>query len=160
MELRRVRLSDPEVAPLLAGLARDYEERYGPNDELSLTRVEEFDPPEGLFVVLLDGEVSAAGGGFRRHGEGVCEVKRMWTNPAYRRRGLAQRVLSVLEREAAAAGYHRVVLETGNRQPEATALYEGRGYTRIPVYGPYPLARAYALDLPPFERAAASTCLG
>jgi hypothetical protein len=34
VELRQVRLSDPEVEPLLAGLAQEYERRYGPGDEM------------------------------------------------------------------------------------------------------------------------------
>ncbi len=150
MELRKIRLGDPEAAPLLAGLAREYEERYGRNDEMSRTEAHEFDPPAGLFVVLLDGEVTVAGGGFRAYGPpagGVCEVKRMWTDPRYRRRGLAVRVLTALEQEAAAAGYHTLILETGTLQPEAAALYESRGYTPIPPYGPYPHALAYAVDL-------------
>lgn len=148
MELRRVSLSDPSVVPLLEGLAHEYHERYGGNDELLSTKPDQFDPPTGLFVVLLDGAVTTAGGGFRRHAEGACEVKRMWTNPAYRRRGLAARVLSVLEQEAAAAGYQRLVLETGPRQPEAAALYSGLGYTPIPTYGPYPHALAFETQLP------------
>ena len=50
---------------------------------------DELDPPSGLFLVLLDGPVTEAGGAFRAYAEGVCEVKRRWTDAAYRRRGLA-----------------------------------------------------------------------
>jgi len=51
----------------------------------------------------------------------------------------------VLEREIAARGYRRVYLMTGDRQPEAEALYTGAGYTRLdeplPAAGPiYPIA--------------------
>ena len=35
MELRRRRLTDVEVAPLLDGLAVEYHTRYGSNDEMS-----------------------------------------------------------------------------------------------------------------------------
>jgi GNAT superfamily N-acetyltransferase len=147
MELRRVRLSDALVAPLLAGLAAEYQARYGANDELSRAQASEFEPPGGGFFVLLDAGVTAAGGGFRPHAEGVCEVKRMWTNPVYRRQGLAARILDALEEAATGAGYRGLVLETGPRQPEAAALYEGRGYRRIPFYGHYPQALAFAVDL-------------
>lgn len=143
MELRRVSLNDPAALPLLDGLAQEYLERYGPGDEMLSTKADEFEPPAGLFVVVLYGPVTVAGGGFRRHAEEVCEVKRMWTHPAYRRRGLAQRVLAALEEEALACGYRRLVLETGPSQPEAAALYARRGYTPIPVYGPYPHAVAF-----------------
>lgn len=148
LHLAQVRLSDPEAAPLLAGLAEEYHTRYGSNQEMSRASTGEFDPPAGLFLVVLDGTVTAAGGGFRRHAEGACEVKRMWTDPAYRRRGLADRVLGALEEAAARAGYTRLVLETGPAQPEAARLYGRRGYARIPAYGHYPEALAFSLDLP------------
>ena len=153
VQFQLVRLGDPLVAPLLAGLEEEYRSRYGANDEMGQTDEQEFDPPAGLFVVLVDHPPGAgsphavAGGGFRAHGESTCEVKRMWTHPAYRRRGLAVRVLDRLEKEAAAAGYQRLVLETGPRQPEAEAMYVARGYIRTATYGRYEEARAFAVEL-------------
>ncbi len=145
--MRQVRFGDPEVKPVLAGLADEYEIRYGKNNEMARTTDIEFDPPSGLFVVVMDGAVTAAGGGFRRYEPTTCEVKRMWTHPAYRRRGMAASVLSALEAAARNAGYARLILETGPRQPEAEAFYARQGYSRIDVYGRYPDARAFALDL-------------
>ena len=71
----------------------------------------------------------------------------MWTSPQYRRHGLATWVLRYLEGAARETGYAYMVLETGPRQPEAEALYAGRGYSRIEVYGHYPDAKAFRLDL-------------
>jgi GNAT superfamily N-acetyltransferase len=147
LELRRVRLSDAEAAPLLAGLTDEYEARYGPNPEMTRATHDEFDPPAGLFVVLMDGPVTAAGGGFRRHSADTCEIKRMWTSDQYRRQGLAHRVLDALEDGAREAGYGRIILETGPRQPEAVALYTARGYSRIEVFGHYAEAKAFEFDL-------------
>jgi GNAT superfamily N-acetyltransferase len=147
MEVRRVRLIDAEVEPLLAGLTDEYDTRYGENIEMTRTSTEEFDPPGGLFVVLMDGSTTAAGGGIRRHDADTCEVKRMWTSPEYRRQGLATRVLRALEDGARELGYTRVILETGPRQPEAEALYLGLGYRRIDYYGHYPEALGFGLDL-------------
>jgi ribosomal protein S18 acetylase RimI-like enzyme len=128
-------------------LEQEYLSRYGPGDEMTRVPGHEFDPPRGGFLVLVDGPVTAAGGGYRFFEEGTCEVKRMWTHPGYRRRGLAARVLDALEGSARAAGYRRLVLETGPNQPEAAALYRGRGYQPIPPFGPYPQALAFAADL-------------
>jgi GNAT superfamily N-acetyltransferase len=147
MEIRRVRFSDPEVKPLLVGLSDEYDTRYGENIEMTRASEAEFDPPAGLFVVLMDGPTTAAGGGLRRFNESTCEVKRMWTSPLYRRRGLATEVLQSLEDAAREIGYASLILETGPRQPEAEALYAGRGYSRIEPYGHYPEAHAFRIDL-------------
>ncbi len=34
-------------------------------------------------------------------------------------------------------GWSRLVLETGNRQPDAIRLYEREGYVRVPNFGYY-----------------------
>ncbi len=147
MEIRRVRFSGPEVESLLLGLNDEYDTRYGENIEMTRASEAEFDPPAGLFIVFMDGPTTAAGGGFRRFDRSTCEVKRMWTSPLYRRRGLATRALQSLENAAWEIGYAHLVLETGPRQPEAKALYAGRGYSRIESYDHYPEAHAFRVDL-------------
>ena len=147
MELRQVRLTDPVVSPLIEGLSREYEVRYGEIDEMAAVDAREFDPPSGTFLVLVeDGEV-LAGGGLRRIADDTCEVKRMWTAAAHRRNGYATQVLARLEDVARAAGYATLLLETGPLQPEAIDLYTARGYLRIPYYGRYPDAVAFRLSL-------------
>jgi GNAT superfamily N-acetyltransferase len=143
MELRRVRMNDPEVAPLLRGLADEYERRYGPNGELASVPAHEFEPPQGAFLVVLEGGVTVAGGALRQMSSQVCEVKRMWTAPDQRRKGYASVVLDALERAARELGYDTLRLETGRAQPEAHAFYRRRGYNRIPPYGSYEGATAF-----------------
>lgn len=147
MELRWVRLTDAVVAPLLAGLSEEYQSRYGSNDEMARAHPEEFEAPAGGFLVAVADGVTVAGGGFRQVSETVCEVKRMWTSPTHRRQGLAVRVLTALEDEAARRGYATLRLETGPNQPEAIAMYTSRGYHRIPIYGHYPEALAFEKEL-------------
>ncbi len=62
------------------------------------TQPREFEPPDGMFVVLTRDAETIAGGGFVRLADGVAEIKRMWTSPDHRRRGCARVVLSELER--------------------------------------------------------------
>ena len=88
--------------------------------------------------MLIDGGEVLAGGGLRRIADDTCEVKRMWTAAGHRRKGYASQVLTGLEDAARAAGYSTLLLETGPLQPEAIALYTGRGYHRISYYGRYP----------------------
>ena len=147
MELCQARLDDPEVEPLLEGLAEEYEARYGDVSELATVDPGQFAPPAGVFLVLRHGGVTVAGGGLRKLADDLCEVKRMWTAPDHRRRGYASIVLEALEGEARARGYARLRLETGPAQPEARNLYEQRGYHRIPHYGIYELATAFEVRL-------------
>ncbi|KAB2925114.1 MAG: GNAT family N-acetyltransferase [Bacteroidetes bacterium] len=88
-------------------------------------------------VVAFDGDVPVACGAFKRYSEDTMELKRMYTVPERRGEGAAGTVLRALERWAAEEGYVRAVLETGERQPEAIALYVKHGYVRIPNYGQY-----------------------
>lgn len=65
------------------------------------------------------------------------ELKRMYTVPAHRGRGIARRLLARLEAEALARGCRAFALETGYLQPEAIGLYERSGYRRCPPFGNY-----------------------
>jgi GNAT superfamily N-acetyltransferase len=84
----------------------------------------------------VDG-VPAGTAAWRTLGGGRAEMKRVYVEQAFRRRGLAQVVVAALEESARRAGYRSVVLNSGDRQPEALALYEALGYTPVPGYGIY-----------------------
>jgi GNAT superfamily N-acetyltransferase len=89
-------------------------------------------------VVVAYEDMQAVGcGAIKEFAPGVMEVKRMYTLPAYRGKGIAAKVLGALEGWAAELGCEKCVLETGKRQPEAIALYEKSGYQMIPNYGQY-----------------------
>lgn len=152
-ELRFVAVDqrDPLAAPLLAELAVEYSGRYGGTEQrvmkwlLEEYPAEDFTPPDGaLLIGLLDGQ-PVTGGAFRRFDDSRAELKRVWTDSRHRQRGFAKTIVAELEREIAARGYRRVYLTTGNRQPEAEALYLSSGYTRLasplPTVGEtYPIA--------------------
>jgi ribosomal protein S18 acetylase RimI-like enzyme len=134
-----VNVSNPLAAPLFKELEYEYSTRYEayvPREELSKELIrypaEFFAAPHGAFLLLLRDGQAIAGGAFMRHVDpGTAEFKRIWTSAAYRRQGLARRVLDELEAQAARQGYTRVFLGTGPRQPEAVALYRSAGYTLL-----------------------------
>lgn len=143
-ELRFVAVSqhDPLAAPLLAELAVEYASRYGGTEQRVMEWLrqeypaQDFTPPDGaLLIGLLDG-VPVTGGAFRRFDDTRAELKRIWTDRGHRQRGYAKAVLAELEREIVSRGYRRAYLTTGDRQPEAEALYLSSGYTRLA--GPLP----------------------
>jgi GNAT superfamily N-acetyltransferase len=137
---------DPLAQPLLAELAAEYALRYGGTPEahlawLPVPAAELTAPDGGLLIGVLRG-VPVTGGAFRRFDADTAELKRIWTDSAHRRRGYARALLAALEAEIAARGYRRLYLITGNRQPEAEALYDATGYTRVeaepmPSWGPF-----------------------
>ena len=95
--------------------------------------------PLGCFVVAwLDGAPVGCGAVKPWDStDGIGEVKRMYTAPAARRRGVSRAILRYLEAAARDLGYGRLQLETGTAQPEALALYESEGWHRITPYGHY-----------------------
>ncbi len=89
-------------------------------------------------VVIAYLDNSPAGCGcFRRFDEYSVEVKRMFVADEYRGNGAGKAILNELEKWAAELGYGTMVLEMGNRQPEAAGLYRKQGYCIIPNYGQY-----------------------
>ena len=156
-DLRFVKVGQDDLLaePLLAELAVEYASRYGSTTEavtawLREYPADEFAPPAGgMLVGLVDGK-PVTGGAFRRFDAETAELKRIWTDGRHRRRGHARALLAALEAEIAALGYRHVYLTTGNRQPEAEALYLATGYHRLdeplPAEGEvYPMA--FAKDL-------------
>ncbi|TMI63758.1 MAG: GNAT family N-acetyltransferase [Bacteroidetes bacterium] len=88
-------------------------------------------------VVVYENDYPVACGAIREFKADSMEVKRMYTLPEMRGKGIAGIVLTELEKWAAELGYKKCVLETGKRQPEAIHLYEKNGYKIIPNYGEY-----------------------
>ena len=91
-----------------------------------------------LVLVARDDEGTALGcGALRVLADGVAEVKRMYVVPTARGRGVARAVLTGLEDAARDRGWTTLRLETGQRQPEAVALYTQAGYRPIAAFGSY-----------------------
>lgn len=136
VEIRAARYDDPAVQKLVAEALADLAQRYGGSGDDTPVAVTDFAPPTGEFLVAVaDGELIGSAA-WRRHGDDA-ELKRMYTSPAARGRGVARRLLAAVEASARRHGCRRVILETGDRQPEAVALYTSSGYERIPDFGFY-----------------------
>ena len=135
MEIGVTAYDHPDAVALIAEVQQEYVVRYGGQDGTPVDPAE-FAPPRGLFLVAYVDGTAAACGGWRALDTNV-ELKRMYVVPAFRGRGLARALLAELERTAAVAGYRRVVLETGSKQPEAIALYTSSGYEPVARFGYY-----------------------
>ena len=134
--LRQVGYADPVAQHLIERVQQEYVVRYGGRDA-AVVDAADFSPPLGLFLVAEVDGAAAGCGGWRARGHGTAELKRMYVEPAFRRRGIAALVLATLERSARAAGHRRLLLNSGDRQPEALALYDRAGWLPVPGYGVY-----------------------
>ena len=88
-------------------------------------------------VVAYENEKPVACGAIKEFEPKTMEVKRMFTLPESRGKGLASIILAELEHWAAELSFEKCVLETGKRQPEAIQLYKKNGYNLIQNYGQY-----------------------
>jgi putative acetyltransferase len=93
-----------------------------------------------VFVARDDGRAVACGA-LRRHGDGVGEVKRMYTAPSHQGQGIGGRIHALIEVHARDERLTRLVLETGHRHDAAWRVYERGGFARC---GP-------VLDYPPSD---------
>ena len=101
---------------------------------------EEMTPPGGFFVVARRDGRAVGCGALIRIDERCGEIKRMWTAPAARGRGVARRVLRKLEGLAQEAGLDTLRLDTNRVLVEAQALYRREGYREIARYNDNPYA--------------------
>lgn len=131
----------PDVHDLIGELDAVLGAVYEPHQRHGLALAQLFEPHMRFFLARADG-VAVGCGGVALFA-GYAEVKRMYTRPAARGRGVARAMLARLEGEARAAGIAVLRLETGIHQPEAIGLYEGAGFRSRGAFGPYAaMARA------------------
>ncbi len=88
-------------------------------------------------VVAYENNQAVGCGAIKEWDTQTMEVKRMYTSPEMRGKGLATSVLEELENWATELSYAWCILETGKKQAEAIELYKKNGYTITPNYGQY-----------------------
>ena len=88
-------------------------------------------------VIAYEDDKPTGCGAIKEYNATTMEVKRMYTLPVSRGKGIASQVLSELEIWAKELNYKKCILETGKKQPEAIALYQKSGYKLITNYGQY-----------------------
>lgn len=88
-------------------------------------------------IVVYENGLPLDYGAIKQYSGNTMEVKQMYMLPEKRGHGIAASILSELEVWAKELNYTRCVLETGQKQPKAIALYKKQGYQIIPNYGQY-----------------------
>lgn len=135
MNIKRTDSSDIDFQGLVKLLDADLAVRDGEDHEF-YHQFNSIDMLKNCVVAYSEGKAAGCGA-FKPFSEDTVEIKRMYTDAEKRGRGIASEILNELEIWAKEEGYNKCVLETGIKQPEAIALYEKQGYSRIPNYGQY-----------------------
>jgi ribosomal protein S18 acetylase RimI-like enzyme len=103
--------------------------------------------PAGLLLLAYRGEALAGCGALRPLEPGVAELKRMWTRPTVRGRGVARAVAEALLAAARFQRYEVVRLDTLEWMTEARSLYRTLGFVERGPYYPNPLPGVVYMEL-------------
>jgi GNAT superfamily N-acetyltransferase len=135
VRITRTDSSNQDFIELVKHLDADLAERDG-KDHSFYAQFNKIDKIKHVVVAYNDDKPVGCGA-IKEYAPGTMEVKRMYTLPESRGKGIASKVLTELEAWAAELSYQKCVLETGKKQPEAIALYKKNGYKIIANYGQY-----------------------
>ncbi len=135
MKITRTNASNPDFIKLVARLdayltitdgdEHDFYDQYNKLDNIKYV------------IVLYENEKPVGCGAIKEYKPGVMEVKRMYTDPDFRGKGIATKILTELENWARELSAHKCILETGHRQIEAVGLYKKNNYKIAENYGQY-----------------------
>lgn len=138
----------PDALALIGELQEHLESFYPPESRHGFSVQKLIEQQVAFFVLRVDGAPAGCGGIklFPEAAPAFGELKRMYVRPAFRGRGLGERLIERLAAHAGEHGIARLRPETGIHQHAALRLYERAGFRRIAPFPPYrddPLSRCY-----------------
>ena len=118
--------TDPEFESCLAMQNFDRE-----IDELE----KKFAPPKSTLIIAHDEDGQAAGCvGIKKFSGDICELKRLYVRPKYRKSGLGRLFTEMMMEKAKEAGYKKMYLDTMPGLEAALRLYKRLGFYEIEKY--------------------------
>lgn len=146
----------PEYISTVRALFREYADALGIDlcfqgfrEELD-TLPGAYAPPGGLLLLAVDNSADRTPAGcvaYRTVADGVCEMKRLYVRPAYRKTGLGREMTTRLVDHARAKGLRTMVLDTLNTMTAALTLYRSLGFVDTQPYSYHPVPGTVCLGL-------------
>ena len=99
-----------------------------------------YTPPNGRMFLATHSTKAAGCGGFHGMTKEVCEIKRMYVRPEFRRMHIGGKLMENLIVTAKDAGYLVMRLETVSFMDKAIAMYSSFGFKTCPAYYQIPLS--------------------
>lgn len=135
MHILRTNSSNTDFQNLVKSLDATLSEHNGENDDF-FAQFNTIDTIKNCVIAYID-DMPAACGAFKPFSEDTVEIKRMFTDPEFRNKGLGSAIVKELESWAAELNFKKAVLETSRDLKSAISVYERNGFSRIPNYGQY-----------------------
>ena len=88
-------------------------------------------------LIAYENTIPVSIGAYKEYDSETIEIKRMFTFPEQRGKGIAKTILTELENWAREENYSIAILETGVELKVAISLYQKMGYQLIENYGQY-----------------------
>jgi len=88
-------------------------------------------------LIVYENEFPVGIGAYKEYDSQTAEIKRMYTRPDYRGKGIAKAIITELELWTKEEGYTTAILETGHLQKDAIGLYQKLGYEITDNFGQY-----------------------
>lgn len=106
-------------------------------------------PPDGCLLLAVVNEEIAGCVALHRWDNTICEMKRLYVRPAYRRTGAGRKLAEAVIQAARDIGYRKMYLDTLPTMQSAQKLYLSLGFRPISPYrhNPVPGAEFLSLDL-------------
>ena len=135
IQIIRTSAENLDFVALIEELDKDIEKRDGAEHSF-YAQFNKTDSIKHALVVYED-ERAIGCGAFKLYKDEVAEIKRMFVNPEDRGKGIASKILKELESWAREENFKSCILETGQKYPEAIALYKKNGFAITFNYGQY-----------------------
>ena len=90
--------------------------------------------PTGCLLLVYEANQAIGCAAYRKIGDAICELKRMYIKPNYRKQGIGQKLVDMLLQRAKQNGYDIIRLDTLDTMLPAISLYRNNGFYTIPSY--------------------------
>lgn len=104
-------------------------------------------PPGGFILLAFLGEEPAGCVALERLEKNICEMKRMYVRPGYRKKGVGRSLAERSLEEARKMGYKKMWLDMVESMKNALGLYQSLGFVKIKPFRNVKLAGAVFLEL-------------
>ena len=136
ISLRTVEPTEPGITELIEALD-EYRKSLYPLEFTLLVPPEKLQSPQIVFLAAYEDHQLLGCGAIDFTDPDYAEIKKMYVEPAARRKGVADLLLKALEQQARQRQYHLICLETGKFQEPAMGLYQKHGYEPSKAFGSY-----------------------